>query len=125
MAALPESVSKAWDDRKGPAVFTTVDENGMPNAIYVGCMSKFDEETILVADNYFDKTQKNIIAGTKGSFLFITKEGKSFQIKGTLEYIKEGELFDDMKEWNPKQHPGHGVVVLRIKEAYSGSEKLL
>jgi len=29
MAALPESVSKAWEDRKGPAIFTTADENGM------------------------------------------------------------------------------------------------
>jgi len=28
MPALPKSVSTAWDDRKGPAVFTTVAKDG-------------------------------------------------------------------------------------------------
>ena len=124
MAELPESVSKAWEDRKGHVIFTTVDDNGMPNAIYVGCVSRYNEETILVADNYFDKTRKNIIAGSKGSILFITNEGKAFQIKGDIERHKEGELFEDMKKWNPAKHPGHAAAVLKVKEVYSGAEKL-
>ena len=45
MSKLPEDVSKAWNDRKGPVVFATVDENGVPNAIYATCVSKFNEET--------------------------------------------------------------------------------
>jgi hypothetical protein len=57
--------------------------------------------------------------------LFITKEGKSFQAKGSLEYHSQGELFDFMKTWNPKKHPGHGAAVLNVEEVYSGKEKLL
>ena len=125
MPALPENVSKAWDERNGPAIFTTVDGNGIPNAIYVTCVSRFGEDAIVVADNYFDKTQKNILAGSKGSILFITSEDKSFQVKGTIEYHKEGEIFEDMKKWNPKKHPGHAATVLKVEEVYSGSEKLL
>ena len=125
MSELPEDVSKAWNDRKGPVVFVTVDGNGIPNAIYATCVSKFNEGTIVIADNYFDKTRKNILAGSKGSVLFITNEGKAFQVKGTIEYNKEGSIFEDMKKWNPTKHPGHAAAVLKVEEVYSGSKKLL
>ena len=125
MATLPTSVSKAWDDRKGPAVLTTVDDEGVPNAIYVTCISKFSEDTIVIADNYFDKTRKNILAGSKGSLLFITNDDKAFQIKGAIEYHKSGEIFQDMKKWNPTQHPGCAAAALKVKEIYSGAERLL
>jgi len=122
---LPEIVSSAWKARKGPVVFTTVNADGIPNAIYATCVSMFDDETLIVADNYFDKTRTNIFGGTKGSILFITEESTAYQIKGSLEYLKDGEIFDDMKKWNPSEHPGHAAVALRVEEVYSGSEKLL
>ena len=125
MALLPEAVSKAWEDRKGPIILTTVNKNGMPNAIYATCTSKFGEDTIVIANNYFSKTQENIFAGSKGSILFITNEGKSYQIKGTIDYHTEGDIFDDMKKWNPSQHPGHGAAAIKVEEVYSGAEKLL
>ncbi len=96
----------------------------MPNAIYVTCVSKFSEDSIVVANNYFSKTLENILEGSKGSILFITKEGKSYQAKGRIEYHKKGDLFDDMKKWNPQKHPGHAAAVLKIEEVYSGSKKL-
>ena len=125
MAALSENVSKAWEDRKGPIILSTVDGDGVPNAIYATCVNKFNEDTIVIADNFFDKTRKNILAGTKASILFITNEDKAFQIKGAIEYHKEGAIFEDMKKWNPKQHPGHAAAVLKVEEVYSGAEKLL
>ena len=125
MAALPEKVSKAWEDREGPVVLSTVNANGVPNAIYATCVSKFSEDTIVVANNYFSKTLKNILAGSKGSILFITKERKSYQIKGSIEYHKEGIIFEDMKKWNPEKHPGHAAAALKVEEVYSGAEKLL
>ncbi len=125
MSVLPETVSKAWDERKGPVIFTTVDKNGIPNAIYVTCVNKFNEDAIVIADNFFDKTRSNILEGSKGSVLFITNEDKSFQVKGAIEYHKEGDVFEDMKKCNPKQHPGHAAAVLKVETVYSGSEKLL
>ncbi len=125
MAALPEKVSKAWDNRVGPVILSTVNRDGVPNAIYATCVSKFSEDTIVVANNYFSKTLENILAGSKGSILFITKEEKSYQIKGSIEYHKEGVVFEDMKKWNPTKHPGHGAAALKVEEVYSGAEKLL
>lgn len=125
MSILPKKVSEAWNDRKGPIVFTTVDQEGWPNAIYATCVSKFSEDTIVIANNYFCKTQKNILAGSKGTILFITNDGKAFQIKGKIEVHKSGKVFDDMKTWNPKKHPGHTATALKVEEVYSGAEKLL
>jgi hypothetical protein len=125
MAALPEEVSNAWEEREGPVILSTVNKEGIPNAIYATCVSKFSEDTIVVANNYFSKTQENILSGSKGSILFITKERKSYQIKGKIEYHKEGSIFEDMKKWNPKQHPGHAAAALKVEEVYKGAEKLL
>ena len=125
MAQLPEEVRAAWEKREGPIVLTTVDEKGLPNSIYATCVSMFDEETLVVADNYFDKTRKNLQAGSKGSLLFITAEGKSYQVKGRMEYHTEGYVFQDMKKWNPEKHPGHAAAALTVEEAYSGAKKLL
>ena len=124
MSALPELVTKAWEDRQGPIILTTVGPDGVPNSIYASCVSLYGNDTVVVADNYFDKTKKNILAGSKGTLLFITKENKSFQLKGSFDYLTSGEVYDDMKTWNPSKHPGHAAAALRIEAVYSGAEKL-
>ncbi|MDA3811373.1 MAG: pyridoxamine 5'-phosphate oxidase family protein [Spirochaetaceae bacterium] len=125
MAKLPESVSMAWENMDGPIIFTTVNEKGLPNSIYATCVSKYNDEYLVVADNYFSKTRENIKSGSKGSLLFITKEQKAYQVKGTIEYHTEGSFYDDMKKWNPEKHPGHAAAAIKVEEVYSGSEKLL
>ena len=125
MAVLPEEVSKEWKNRKGPIILSTVNKEGVPNSIYATCVSKYDEETLVVANNFFSKTLENITAGSTGSILFLTKEDKSYQIKGTIEYHKTGPVFDDMKKWNPKKHPGHAAAALKVEAVYSGAKKLV
>ena len=126
MAKLPEVVSEAWKNRKGAIVLTTVAADGVANSIYATCVSKFDDETLVVADNYFDKTRKNILSGSeKGVILFITEEDKAYQVKGTLKYHTDGPVYDDMKKWNSDQHPGVAALALKVEEVYKGAEKLL
>jgi len=124
MTFLPETVSQAWEQREGPVVLTTVDSEGTPNAIYATCVSKFSEHTLVVADNFFNKTRANILAGSRASLLFITKEGKAYQVKGHIEYHTEGPVFDDMKQWNPAKLPGHAVAALKVEQVFSGGEQL-
>jgi predicted pyridoxine 5'-phosphate oxidase superfamily flavin-nucleotide-binding protein len=125
MPQLPETVKDAWEKRNGPAVFTTVDEGSMPNAIYVTCVALYDDGTVLIADNYFDKTRRNILTGSKGSLLFMAEGNKAYQIKGTIRYHRRGPVFDHMKSWNPQKHPGNAAAALAVEEVYSGAEKLL
>lgn len=124
MTQIPESVHAAWADREGPIVLATVDAAGVPNAIYATCVSEYDNETIVVADNYFNKTRANIKSSSPGALLFITKAGKSYQLKGRIEYHTSGSVYDAMKSWNPPQHPGVAAAALRVEKIYSGGEQL-
>jgi predicted pyridoxine 5'-phosphate oxidase superfamily flavin-nucleotide-binding protein len=122
--SLPESVRRAWEDREGPAILATVGADGAPNVIYVTCVGVFGDDRLVVADNYFDKTRRNLLLRGKGSILFRDKTGKNYQVKGSMEYHVEGEVFDSMKAWNPSEHPGHAAAALRVEEVFSGAEKL-
>ena len=120
-----EAVAQAWDNREGPAVLATVDAAKTPNAIYVGEVRYVPSEGFIVADNYFHKTRANIKIGTKGAILFLTKERKSFQVKGPLSYYTQGPIFENMQSWHDPKYPGVAAALLRIEEAYSGAEQLL
>jgi len=124
MSVLPENVLEAWEDRDGPIVLATVDTEGTPNIIYASCVNVFSNDRLIVADNYFDKTRKNLMAGCKGAILFRSKKGKAYQAKGTMEYHTKGEIFNFMKTWNPQKHPGHAAAALKVEEIYSGAEKV-
>ena len=124
MASLPTSVREAREDRDGPVILATLSPEGLPNIIYVGSVGAFGEDRLVVADNYFDKTRKNLLNGGKGSLLFRCKKGKAYQVKGKLEYHRSGEIFDHMKTWNPSKHPGHAAAALRTEGVYSGAKKL-
>lgn len=125
MTPLPTDVRRAWEDRDGqPAILATVGTDGAPNLIYVTCVALFGEDQVVVADNYFNKTRANILAGSKGAVLFRSKAGTQYQLKGRFEYHTEGEVFDDMKRWNLPGKPGNAAAAIRIEEVYSGAMRL-
>jgi predicted pyridoxine 5'-phosphate oxidase superfamily flavin-nucleotide-binding protein len=125
MAKLPDLVSEQWENREGPIVLTTVDKEGTPNSIYAGCFRKLDDGRILIVDNRFDKTKKNILNGTTGAVLFITKERKSFQIKGTVEYHKDDTIYAEMKAWVDPKYPALGAAEVNVEQVYCGAQRLL
>lgn len=124
MPSLPANVRQAWENRDGPVILATVSPDGVPNIIYATCVGAFGEDRLVVADNYLHKTRQNLLAGSNGALLFRSKDGKAYQVKGTLEYHTEGEVFNSMKAWNPSKHPGHAAAALRIADVYSGAQKL-
>ncbi|NLG29101.1 MAG: pyridoxamine 5'-phosphate oxidase family protein [Chloroflexi bacterium] len=125
MAPLPDVVLEAWKERKAPVVLTTVDTDGVPNAIYASCARLWGTDRIVVADNYFNKTLANIKSGSKGSLLFITEERKAYQVKGTLEYLTSGEIYEDMLTWVDPKHPRRAAAVLHVEQVYNGATRLL
>lgn len=122
-SVLPDEVLAAWNDREGPVVLTTVDPAGTPNSIYAGIAHLTGDGRLAVCDNYFDKTKANIDAQTKACLLFITKQRKSYQVKGTIDYHTSGPLYEEMLSWSDPKHPRKGVAVLNPLEVYKGSKK--
>lgn len=125
MKSFPEAVQTAWANREGPIVLATVDATGVPNAIYAGSVHEYGDDIIVIADNYFHKTRANILAGSRGALLFITKERKSYQLKGRFEYHTSGPIFDAMKQWNPSKHPGVAAAALKVEHIFNGGEQLV
>lgn len=75
--------------------------------------------------NYFCKTRANIKSGPTGAILFLTKDRKSFQVKGPLSYHTGGPVFETMRSWHDPKYPGVAAALLRVEAAYSGAEQLL
>ncbi|MDC0584801.1 pyridoxamine 5'-phosphate oxidase family protein [Bacteroidales bacterium] len=124
MITIPELVKKEWDNKQDAIVLTTVSGTGVPNSIYVTQVALYGDGKVLVANNQFNKTLANIEACKEVTVLFITKDTKAFQLKGTISYKTEGNEFDDMKKWNRADLPGHGVAIIEVSEVYSGADKL-
>lgn len=121
---LPQEIIDAWAEREPATVLTTVSSEGIPNSIWVMSTGLYNEEHIIIADNYFDKTKANILSTGIASLLFITKDGRSYQLKGTMSYHTDGPFYDFMKEMTPPKYPGHAAVVLHATEIYTGSQRL-
>ncbi len=122
---LCDDVVKAWEEREGPVVLTTVGAQGVPNSIYAGVVNRMKDGRLAVVDNYFVKSKANLVAGPQASILFFSKSGKSCQVKGKAEYHADGPLHAEMLEWANPKHPRKGVAILNAEEAYSGSQKLM
>ncbi len=124
MKNLPQEVKDAWKMHKKEVVFTTVSKEGSPNSVYVAIIFFYDENTIVIADNKFHKTNKNIEENSSASILFITDEYAAYQIKGTIKCYTEGPIYDAMKKANKEGYPGYKAVAINVEEVYKGAEKL-
>ena len=124
MAKLSQRVRQAWDVKDEILAFATADRKGIPNVVWVACVRIIDDERILIVNNYFHKTLDNILSGSRGSLLFIAPEREAYQIKGTLSYHTDDDIFEEMKAWLDPKYAGLGAVVLTVSEIYCGAEKI-
>ncbi len=125
MPTLSPAALEAWKKRQDKMVFTTCDQDNMPNAIWVICAKLVNDNQFVIANNAFHKTLNNISLGSKGSLLFIAPEREAYQVKGSLEYYTEGPVYEDMKNWLDAKFPGKGALVLNIEEVYYGAERVV
>ena len=124
MAKLSQRVRQAWDVKDEILAFATADRKGIPNVVWVACVRIIDDERILIVNNYFHKTLDNILSGSRGALLFIAPEREAYQIKGTLSYHTDDDIFEEMKAWLDPKYAGLGAVVLTVSEIYCGAEKI-
>ena len=122
--SLPERIVEAWNTKMMPAVLTTVDKNGEPNSIYCAFGTLLEGGQFAFVDLYFDKTKANIDAGSRGSLL-IFKDGKtSYQLKGSFEYMDEGEVFEQLVKTVPPNFQARGAVLLTVDKIYCGADEV-
>ena len=125
MNALPDEFLTDWAERESLAALATVAGDGTPNVIWVACLHLMaDDACVLIADNWMDKTHRNLDATGIGALVILALPRRAWQLKGTLSHHTEGELFDNMKHgWLDPSHPGNGVVCLELQELWQGAEQ--
>ncbi len=101
--------------------FATSSKAGVPNAVPIKALKLLDDETILVSDQYFAKTLKNLEENPHVAISFWSDKG-GYQIKGTATVHKSGKIFDDDVAWvhelNPNLKP-KGAVVIKVTDVYN------
>ena len=122
MVKMPAEVRETLEKQK-PIPIATASKSGVPNVVFVGLLKIVDDETLMLADNFFNKTAQNLIENPKIAILCYNSETKkSFQIKGNVTLCKEGENFATMKAWvhgvNDKL-PAKACVMVKITEIYN------
>ncbi|MDD1770213.1 MAG: pyridoxamine 5'-phosphate oxidase family protein [Methanomassiliicoccales archaeon] len=121
MAKLSPEVKETLSKQK-PIPLATASKNGVPNVIFVGLLKIVDDETIMVVDNFFNKTAKNLKENPKIAILCYTPDPKRcYQIKGTVTLVSSGKTFEEMRAWvhglNPKL-PARAAVLIKVDEVY-------
>jgi uncharacterized protein len=122
MVKMPPEVKQTLEKQK-PLPIATASLDGTPNVVYVGLFKVLDDETVMIVDNFFNKTAKNLTENPKISLLcYSTETKKSFQIKGSVEVCKEGQNYQDIKGWvkgvNDKL-PAKSCVIVKVREIYN------
>jgi len=123
MAQLPDTVKKAISKQELFPVATSTSK-GIPNVVYIKYLKVIDDQTILIADNYLNKTRDNILNNGKIAFAVLDDEKGSFQIKGTARRLTEGTMFDEVQKWVPEKLPRVAAVVMRVEEIYNGTKRI-
>ena len=95
-----------------------------PNAVWVSCYRLLDDERLVIADNYFDKTRANIMENPRVAVTALSDEIGSVQVKGTCERLTEGSEYEDMLTWVSGNHPRTAACVIRIEEIWNGSKDM-
>jgi uncharacterized protein len=100
----------------------TASSEGIPNVVPIGFARPIDNGSILIADNYMNKTRKNIEENPNVAIVTKDAQKNPYQFKGTAEIFESGKIFEEVVEWaqnvmtklNPK-----AAIVVKVTEIYS------
>jgi len=135
MAKMTDRMKELF--KKVPAVvLATATVDGTPNAVPVGAKKIIDDETILLSDQFFNKTLDNMKKNPRVSVTFW--EGhEGYQLKGITVIETSGKRYEETARWIEELGTAagfplrsKGIVILKIEEIYgvtpgTGAGKLL
>jgi len=81
------------------------------NVVPVSTVFIRDDQVWLV-NYFFEKTAENIQKDARVAFTCWTGFESTYQLKGEVEYVTDGEDFEEIKEWAADEHPDRSVSAL-------------
>lgn len=103
------------------AFFATASKDRTPNVVPIGAFRVLDDSSLLISDQFFNKTLANMKENPKAAITW-WGEKAGFQIKGEVTIHTDGGIWEQdvawMKELRPNLKP-KGAVVLKITGVYT------
>lgn len=119
MVKLTEEVKETVKGVKN-IFLATCSKAGVPNVIPMGAFKVLDDETILLSDQFMQKSLTNMKENPRIAIAYWGEKG-GFQIKGTVTLHTNDQVFKDDVAWvkgikatlNPKT-----AIVMKITDVY-------
>ena len=126
MAKMTERMKDTFEKVEN-VILATATKDGVPNAVPMGAKKLIDDETILLSDQFLNKTLNNMKENPQVAVTFWSGfEG--YQLKGTITIETSGERFDETADWIDKMGKAmnfplksKGAVIMKISEIYGVS----
>jgi predicted pyridoxine 5'-phosphate oxidase superfamily flavin-nucleotide-binding protein len=123
MAQMSERMRELFD-KVHTVVLSTASIDGTPNAVPVGAKKIIDKETILISDQFLNKTLANMKANPKVAVTFW--EGREgYQLKGRVTIETTGQRFEETARWIEERSSKAGfplkskaAIILTIEEIF-------
>ena len=100
----------------------TATADGTPNVVPIGFARPIDSETIMIVDNFMNKTHKNLEDNPKASLVVRDASACPYQFKGSAEIVESGKYFDQAVDWATSvmsQLAPKAAILLKVEEIYS------
>jgi len=126
MAQMTERMKDLFNKVR-TVVLSTAGTDGTPNAVPVGAKRIIDDETILISDQFLNKTLSNMKANPRVAVTF-WEGSEGYQLKGTVAIETSGQRYEDTARWIEELSAkigaplkSKGAVILKIDEIYGVS----
>lgn len=132
MAKVTEEIKESMKSTQ-VAYLATAAKDGTPNVVPIAASKFLDDETLLISDQYFNKTLKNLKENPKIALTWWGEKG-GFQIKSDISIHTDDEIFRKNVEWvrsikktlNPKSAiVGKITAVYIVKSGPEAGKKIL
>ncbi len=123
MAKMTDRMKELFN-KVGAVALGTTTSAGIPNVVPVGAKKIIDDETILISDQFLNKTLANMKSNPKVSVTYW--EGhEGYQLKGTVTIETTGKRYEETAKWIEEMGAkagfplkSKGAVILKIEEIY-------
>ncbi len=120
MVQLTDEIRMSLDGTR-LAFLATASKDGRPNVVPIGAFKLLDDETLLISDQFFNKTLANMRENPQVAISYWGEKG-GFQLKGTVTLHTDDDIFAQdvawMKELRPTLVP-KSAVVMTITDVYT------
>lgn len=126
MAKMTERMKELFE-KVAVVVLGTSTPDGTPNTVPIGAKKFIDDETVLISDQFLNKTLANIKSNPKVSVTY-WEGSEGYQLKGNVTIETSGERYEETARWieelgNSAGFPlkSKGAVILKVEEIYGVS----